>query len=79
VTSDSDGIAAAYWAIAAEVCTPRQLEALRLYDRGLSYRTISGRLDISHQRVAELVTRAGQKIEIELRRREADADVDTST
>lgn len=57
-----------HWAIAERVCTPKQLEALRLYDRGLSYRIIALHLGVSHQRVRELVERATQKIELEIRK-----------
>lgn len=59
------------WTIAAEILTDRQLEALQLHDRGLSYQDIAFHLDTSRQRAYELVTRSAQKIEIELRRRAA--------
>lgn len=60
-----------YWTIANRVCTPRQLEALQLADKGLSYRSIAWHLEISPERVGQLVRRATQKIELELRKEPA--------
>jgi len=60
-----------YWTIANRVLTPNQLEALRLRERGLSYRTIALHLGISNQRAAQLVNRAGQLIELEHRKETA--------
>jgi DNA-binding CsgD family transcriptional regulator len=60
-----------YWTIAAEVCTPRELEALRLYDQRLSYRTISLHMGISPQRAKQLVDRASQKIDLHRRKEPA--------
>ena len=57
------------WEIAEHVCTPRQLEALRLADRGLSYQTISLHLGVSDTRARALVRRATQKINLEQRKR----------
>lgn len=62
---------AAIWEVAERILTPRQLEALRLHERGLSYRTIALHMDISATRVSALVERAAQKINIELVRMEA--------
>lgn len=58
-----------YWTIAEEILSTRQLEALRLYDRGLSHTSIAYHMGISRERAGQLVARAGQKIDLELRRR----------
>lgn len=60
-----------HWPIAHRICSPRELEALQLHDHGLSYRTIALHLGISTQRAHQLVHRAGQKIELELRKEPA--------
>jgi DNA-binding CsgD family transcriptional regulator len=60
-----------HWQTANRVCTPQQLTALQLRTKGLSYRTIALHLGISQQRAHQLVDRALQKIELELRKEPA--------
>ena len=60
-----------YWATAAKVCTARQIEALKLYEKGLSHQTIALHLGISRERAGQLVKRAAQKIDLELRKKAA--------
>jgi DNA-directed RNA polymerase specialized sigma24 family protein len=59
------------WQTATRICTPQQLTALQLHTKGLSYRTIALHLGISQQRAHQLVDRALQKIELELRKEPA--------
>lgn len=60
-----------YWTIAERILNPRQLEALRLYDRRLSYRTIALHMNISTQRAHQLVRRAANLIDLELKKEPA--------
>lgn len=57
-----------YWSTAQRILNPRQLEALQLYDRGLSYQTIALHMGVSTQRAHQLVKRAAFLIALELRK-----------
>lgn len=59
-----------HWEIAHRICTPRELEALKLHEHGLSYRMIALHLGVSTQRAHQLVRRSGDKIQLELTRKE---------
>jgi predicted DNA-binding protein (UPF0251 family) len=60
-----------YWTIAERVLNQRQLEAIRLYDRGLSYQTIALHMAVSTQRAHQLVKRAAFLIKLEQRKEPA--------
>lgn len=51
-----------FWTIATQVCTPRQLEALRWKAAGYGDRRIARFMGISKTRVGELLDTAEQKI-----------------
>lgn len=50
-----------YWTTAASVCNARQLEVLRLAERGLGRRRIALLLRISPEHARDLLNRARQK------------------
>jgi predicted DNA-binding protein (UPF0251 family) len=50
------------WAIAEQVCTPAELEALRLERRGLSQRAIGYALGITREAVRDRLNRAARRI-----------------
>lgn len=57
-----------FWQTAERVCTPKQLEIIRLKHRdGLSLRAIAFTLDIGLSTVRDHLARAEQKIELALR------------
>lgn len=57
--------------LAERVCTPKQLDALKLWDAGLGYRRIGLALHVSPTTARDLVQRALQK----MKRAAPDADV----
>lgn len=56
-----------YWATAADVCTPLELDTLRLRDRGLSLRQIALAQHISPSTVRSRLFNADRKIQIAIR------------
>lgn len=54
------------WEIAQRVCTPAELEAVRLREH-MSQRAIAYHLGISREAVRDRLKRADQKIELEVR------------
>lgn len=58
-----------FWNAAQTVCTPKELQALRLNIAGMGARRIARVLDISHQAVTDRLHRAKQKTHDELERR----------
>lgn len=59
-------------AIAEEVCTPKELEALKLWDGGAGYRRVGLMLGVDKSTARDRVQRALQKI---AERAEAQGDV----
>lgn len=61
--------AAELHAIATQVCTAKELEALNLNIRGMSQRAIAAHLDISREAVRARLESAERKIERAIRQR----------
>lgn len=56
--------AALVWAHTAQLCSPREREALRLYVReGLTMTEIGERFGVTESRVSQIIKRAGQRVQ----------------